>query len=347
MTTLTTSKYDLELIIDKEGTEGLAKLYSSLQEGFAETLVKALGFLEKDFTSDYFDAKTNHALKYLGLTSLFEKNAFSYEEDFKTRFRRKEALFNDVDRGDKIFTGTIDYADTNHNTEKTHQKVMLHMQVLDHYFDVLTFKHSLDLTCTKGYTEKLQEPDVTKIIESYGSVLKTYIENKKFNKKWMTDRLRILNKSLNDVTTNCLEDILSNYHINNEQALKHFQGLKDRILENKETSFLSMFEEGKRYGAFYWKNILEGTCAFPFLVGGAFFYIGCFVAAAKNGAFFSDYLTGGLLGAITYLIAQYYKGLTNTLSNISSKINQKLINKNERLKEVVINKKKSFSEPTP
>ncbi|MDP2907910.1 MAG: hypothetical protein Q8O03_08280 [Nanoarchaeota archaeon] len=345
MTTLTTSKCDLELIIDKEGTEGLSKVYSSLQEGFAEDIANKLGFLEKDFTSDYFDAKTNHALNYLGLTSLFERNAFSYEEDFKTRFRRKEALFDDVDRGDEIFTEILDYGNT--SSESIHPKVMLHLQVLDHYFDILTFKHSLDLTCAKGYAEKLHEPDVTKGIESYGSVLKTYLENKKFNKKLMNDKLRILNKSLNDTTTNCLEDILSNYHINNEQALKHFQDLKDRILENKETSFLSMFEEGKRYGAFYWKNILEGTCAFPFLVGGAFFYIGCFVAAAKNGAFFSDYLTGGLLGAITYLIAQYYKGLTNTLSNISSKINQKLINKNERLKEAVINKKKSFSEPTP
>lgn len=345
MTTLTTSKCDLELIIDKEGTEGLSKVYSSLQEGFAEDIANKLGFLEKDFTSDYFDAKTNHALNYLGLTSLFERNAFSYEEDFKTRFRRKEALFDDVDRGDEIFTEILDYGNT--SSESIHPKVMLHLQVLDHYFDILTFKHSLDLTCAKGYAEKLHEPDVTKGIESYGSVLKTYLENKKFNKKLMNDKLRILNKSLNDTTTNCLEDILSNYHINNEQALKHFQDLKDRILENKETSFLSMFEEGKRYGAFYWKNILEGTCAVPFLVGGAFFYIGCFVAAAKNGAFFSDYLTGGLLGAITYLIAQYYKGLTNTLSNISSKINQKLINKNERLKEAVINKKKSFSEPTP
>jgi hypothetical protein len=345
MTTLTTSKHDLELIIDKEGTEGLSKVYSSLQEGFAENIVNKLGFLEKDFTSDYFDAKTNHALNYLGLTSLFEKNAFSYEEDFKTRFRRKEALFDDVDRGDEVFTEILDYGNT--SSESIHPKVMLHLQVLDHYFDVLTFKHSLDLTCAKGHAEKLHEPDVTKGIESYGSVLKTYIENKKFNKKWMNDKLRILNKSLNDTTTNCLEDILSNYNINNEQALKHFQDLKDRILENKETSFLSMFEEGKRYGAFYWKNILEGTCAAPFLVGGAFFYIGCFVAAAKNGAFFSDYLIGGLLGAITYLIAQYYKGLTNTLNNVSSKINQKLINKNERLKEAVINKKNSFSEPTP
>ncbi len=345
MTTLTTSKYDLELIIDKEGTEGLSKIYSSLQEGFAENIVNRLGFLERDFTSDYFDAKTNHALNYLGLASLFEKNVFGYEEDFKTRFRRKEVLFDDVDRGDEIFAEIIDYGNT--SSENIHPKVMLHLQVLDHYFDVLTFKHSLDLACAKGYAEKLQEPDVTRVIESYGSVLKTYLENKQFNKKWITNKLRILNKSLNDTTTNCLEDILSNYHINNEQALKHFQSLKDRILENKEVSFMSMFEEGKRYGWFYWKNALLGASATPFLLGGAAFYIGCFFVAAQKGAFFSDYITGGVLGVITYLIAKYYKGLTNALDNISSKFNQKLINKNERLKEAVINKKKSFSEPLP
>lgn len=345
MTTLTTSKYDLELIIDKEGTEGLAKVYSSLQKGFAETLVNALGFLEKDFVSDYFNAKINDSLNYLGLTSLFEKNAFGYDEDFKTRFRRKEALFNDAGRGDETFTEAINYADTNNNTDKTHQKVMLHLQILDHYLDVLTFKHSLDLACAKKDAEKLQEPDVTKIIESYGSVLKTYIENKKFNKKRVTDKLRILNKSLNDTTTNCLEDILSNYNISNEQALKHFQTLKDRILENKEISFLSMFEEGKRYGWFYVKSTLEAVCGGPFLLGGVAFYIGCVLVAAKQEAFFSNYIVGGALGAITYLTAKYYQVGFNVCNSISSRVNQALINKNEKLKEAIINKKKSFSEP--
>lgn len=347
MTELTTSKYDLELIIDKEGTEGLAKIYSSLQEEFAETPVNKLGFLEKDFTSDYFDSKISRSLNYLGLTSLFEKEITGYDEDVKTKFKRKETLFNDVDKGDVTFRNVINYGSTSNSLDKTQKKAMLHLQVLDHYFDILTFKHSLDLTCAKKNAEKIQEPDIAKIIEDYGSVLKTYIANKKFNKQGITDKLRIFNKSLNDTTTNCLEDILSDYSISNEQALKHFRDLKDRILENKETSFMSMFEEGKRYGAFFWKSILAGTCAVPFLFGGAGFYIGCVVVAAQRGAFFSDYLTGGVLGVIVYLTAMYYKGFSNVVNNIASKINQKLVNKNEKFKEAIINKKKGFSEPIP
>lgn len=347
MTELTTSKYDLELIIDKEGTEGLANIYASLQGEIAETPVNKLGFLEKDFTSDYFNSKTSESLNCLGLASLFEKEALGYDEDVKTKFKRKEALFDDINKSDATFTDVIDYYETSNSLGKTREKAMLHLQLLDHYFDVLTFKHSLDLACAKKNAEKIQEPDIAKIIEDYGSVLKTYIKNKKFNKKRATDKLRIFNKSLNDTTTNCLEDLLSNYNISNEQTLKHFQALKDKILENKETSFLSMFEEGKRYGAFYWKSILAGTCAAPFLFGGGIFYLGCVVVAAQKGAFFSDYLTGGLLGVIAYLTAVYYKGFSNVVNNLCSKINQKLINKNERLKEAIINKKKSFSEPLP
>ncbi len=347
MTELATSKYDLELIIDKEGTEGLTKIYSSLGEEFAETPVNKLGFLEKDFVSDYFDAKTSESLNYLGLTSLFEREVSGYDEDVKTRFRRKEDLSDDLDRAEEVFRDTLDYYSTSGEISKTQKKAMMHLQVLDHYLDVLTFKHSLDLACAKGNAKKVQEIRIEKVIEDYSSVLKTYVENKKFIKRWKDDVLRIFNKSLNNTTSDGLEEILSSYQICDEKYLKRFQSLKDKILENKENSFLSMFEDGKRYGLFYVKNGIFGIGSLPFLFGGLVAYIGCVAVAIKEGAFFSNYLVGGVLGGATYLTYQYYKGLVSILNNINSKVNQKLIDKNEKLKEAIIRRKKSFSEPLP
>lgn len=341
------TEYDLELIIDKEGTEGLTKIYASLQKDIAETPANKLGFLEKDFTSDYFDARANESSSYLGLNSLFENEIAGHEEDVKTKFRRKETLLKDMEKADDTFMDVIDYNSTASDGYKTLKKAMLHLQMLDHCLDVLTFKHALDLACAKGNAENLKEPDIKKIIEDYSSVLKTYIENKKFNKKSTTDEIRIINTQLNDTTCDSLENILSRYNVNDEQTLKHFQALKDKILENKETSFLSMFEEGKRYGAFYWKQILFGAGVAPFLLGGFTFYIGCVTAAAKQEAFFSNYIVGGALGALAYLTARYYATLFNVTNNIYSRTNQKLVYKNEDLKKAIINKKKSFSEPLP
>ena len=111
--------------------------------------------------------------------------------------------------------------------------------------------------------------------------------------------------------------------------------------------FFPTFEDGKKYGFFYINGAatLLGTVM---TIGPVFAsWPITWVMAIKMGLLPSNYLAGGALVAYTYLSYKAMAFLGNTCDKIFAKINQKLIHKNEKLKNLIVDDKKTFKEAIP
>ncbi|MBM3199740.1 hypothetical protein FJZ53_02295 [Candidatus Woesearchaeota archaeon] len=340
------TSYDLELILDKEGTEGLMKVYESIGEHGPPKSSWTLGFLENDFKKEYFQAKLDEAIASLGLGSLFDNEIRGYDEDIKTKFCRKASFFNDTYLADNNFQDSAGYENVSLNSAvKNMKKSYLHIQTTDHCSDVITFKHALDIASLKGSAKKMGEPDIEKIIEDYSSTLKTYTSNKKFIKKSESDQQNIFGKTLSKITSESLEDVMSCYKFDDAKSREYFESLKDRILEVKESPFTLMFNNNKRHGWFYVKKGLWSVSSALSGLGMIAAYSVFWYGAFKSGISFSNYLAGGVLGASVYLFVKGGSAWNKIVGKIDGKISQRLIVKNEPLKKSVISQKKIFTEP--
>ena len=334
-------EYDIDMIIDTEGTEGLQKIYSDFSQYFVTINMPNP---EWDFTINYFGSKYKSVLNYLGLNSIFESEIPGLTENIREKFKRRETLWKNLTRANDVYSRILKF---NAKDDKNCKRSYLNTQVMDSYIDVLIVKNALDISVRKENADKMQEVSIDNIIEDYGSLLKSYVDNKKFMKKDGKDQMRIIQKNWSELTSDRLEDVITSYNIHHENTEKHFQKLKDRILDSKEMPFGVMFEEQKRYGWKSLKNflIIAGlTVPIISLAGGC---IGSVALALKGGLVFSSYITGGCLFAGIYLNSEIIGGLTNLGDKIMAKNKQKVVNINTPLKNTIINDKNVYKDIIP
>ncbi|MCG2718693.1 MAG: hypothetical protein L6408_07665 [Nanoarchaeota archaeon] len=334
-------EYDIDLIIDTEGTEGLQKIYSGLSGGI---ITIRLSNLEWDFAINYFNSKYKEIINYLGLNSIFDTEIPGLTEDIREKFKRRETLWRDMGRADDVFEKTLKF---NANDGKDWKRSYMNMQIVDSYMDVLTVKNGLDIAVKKGNAHQMQEVSIDNIIEDYGSLLKSYADNKKFMKKDARDQMRVIQKPLSDMTSERLEDVISSYNIHHENIEKHFQKLKDRILDTKDMPFGVMFEEQKEYG---WQDFKD-FCAIGAAVIASLPLLGgvaaAWILAMKAGLVFSSYITGGSLFMSTYLIAKTVGAAGRLGDKILAKSAQKVVDINTPLKNMIIDDKKVYKDIIP
>ncbi|MFH1637599.1 MAG: hypothetical protein ABIB71_04205 [Candidatus Woesearchaeota archaeon] len=278
----------VQLIIEKEGLEGLSKKYNEL-DSLVETKT-SLTFLEEGLTKSYFKYRLENIKKVSGLDSLLEDRMPEYlEEDLTKKFKRKKKFFSKIKGANDVCYGNLWY---NYNCNENSQK--FYLAAFDSLLDVMLFEHLLAIMEDKNlvkYEKPSEEIDV-----KLASVLKSYSKNKKFM-GWRTrSKAEKVNKALCDITEEHLSSIMESCEFSDESIEGYFRELEARIVENKRDSYLSIWEDESKKLMYHLKNIAIGSTTISCILASIAVAAGYCAAVFSQPDAFSNYLAGGTAG---------------------------------------------------
>ncbi|MBI4453665.1 hypothetical protein HY636_03400 [Candidatus Woesearchaeota archaeon] len=230
------SKYDLDTIIEREGMEGLSRTFNGLNVRYLPDLFNYLSEKDLKYAAErYTTAKINHALRLLGIDSLFESDtSMLAEETSKQKFARREAFIEILNQGYVLLRESVFYSDQYDKLLVTgeedmsvipriisdmkikigiykkpstirNKRILMHLLAFDYFLDIAAYEHYLGLLKRAGKIRKKRmiNADEEQREDADAKDADAYAEDTEEGERLIIDGLRVeygnvLSKFVND-----------------------------------------------------------------------------------------------------------------------------------------------------